>query len=224
MAEQPQTPLATRAVAEHHVVGERVDPLQPLVGVLAAHLLPCVTGLVHGRDRCRHQPELDGVVVGDQQQPPPPAPAGTLGSRDMLGPVEDAGAATAHRPWLRLGPVGVDDPALAGVPALAPDQHLVAAAAAPQVHREPLVGFAEHEGVVGRGGADPVPPDLMGAGTQRRARCRSTCASPRSTRRRSSCGGSRRRGPVRCAGRGSAGRRPRPRWCRRSRRAGPRRG
>jgi len=118
----PEQVLSFRAVGQHHVRGERVGALEPLRGVLRADLDPGRRRLV-GRQRhgCAHQPELDGVVVGGDEEP---AAVGT----GVLTAIHHAPTPATDRERHQLGRMGVDDPGLTGVAGLAPDDHQVAAA------------------------------------------------------------------------------------------------
>ena len=77
--------------------------------ILGTHLAPGRVVLAarpgHG---ARHEPELDGVVVGDEQEASRPGSA----DADVLGAVLDAGAAAAERARHEVGAGRVDVPAL----------------------------------------------------------------------------------------------------------------
>ncbi len=81
------------AQAEHDVVGERVDPLQPLLGNLGQQVRPRRVVLVGSPgDRGPREPELLRTVVGDDQQTP-----GAVGEALVLGVVLHPGAPAADR-------------------------------------------------------------------------------------------------------------------------------
>ena len=98
--------------------GERVDPLQPLGGVLGA--APRSRRCGPGRRRAARDTVISrnstASSLVDQQQ----VAAGV--AAHVLGPVDDPRPAAADRPRRRLGRVGVDGPDLAGVAALAEHQ------------------------------------------------------------------------------------------------------
>ena len=150
----PEPVLGLGTQAQHEVAGEGVHPLEALARVLVPHRSPGGVVLVGGRDGGRGEAELDGVVVGDQEQ-------GTGG--EVLGAVEDPGPSSADGGGRRLRGTRVDRPLLAGVAALAAQQHDLAAPGRADRQREPLIGLLEDEDVVVGRGADPVPPDLVGA-------------------------------------------------------------
>ena len=152
-----QPVLEPAAQAQHHVPGERVDPLEALLGILGTDLPPGAVVLVGvERHRAVDQAELRRLVVGHQQQVgPDPSPAQVL--RAVAGRRPSARRPTGGD----SGESRVDQPGLAGVPALGQDQDRVAAAALPERQLEPLVRLDQHPHVVRDGGADPVPPHLV---------------------------------------------------------------
>ena len=77
----------------------------------------------------------------------------------MLHVVVHALAARRHHAELSRRASGVQQPDLAGQHARAPDHDVALAAGQAHPDVEALVRFLEHHGVVGGGGADPVPPD-----------------------------------------------------------------
>ena len=89
----PQPVLRLRPEAEHGVPGEGVDPLEPLVGALGPGRRPGRVVLVGvAGHRAAGEPELGGVVVGDQQQR-----VRAVGKHRVLGVVLDARTPAAHR-------------------------------------------------------------------------------------------------------------------------------
>ena len=136
--------------------------------ILGPHLAPGrVVLAARPGHRAGHEPELDGIVVGDEQERPaspsacgrarrgtPPRPAGRRASADEVG---------AGR---------VDVPALAGVAALAEHHDRLLAAAAPHGHLEPAVGSRPARRRPRTRRAEPVQRGSAPAATTRRGRCR----------------------------------------------------
>ena len=72
-------------------------------------------------------------------------------------------AALGEDPEPLVGGVGVEEPVLRGGLGAAGDDEEAVAAGAADADEEPLVGLVVDQLVVGLGGAEPVPPDLVGA-------------------------------------------------------------
>ena len=193
-----QHAVAAATQRRHDVPLERVDPLQPLGRVLGPDLTPGRVVLPAGTgERTGRQPELDRVVVGDQEEVTVP---------DVLGAVHHPGPPAAERAGDQVGAGRVDVPRLRGVAALAEHHDGLLAAAPPEGHLVAAVGLHEHvdvgrHGVAEPVGADPlVPPRRVGHGVEEPGCPR----SPTSRRRCSRRPRRRRAGRRRSAGRGSA--------------------
>ena len=113
--------------------------------------------LVAGRVDGRHgQLEVLGAVVVQHQEHVVAADDGVLDA------VLDALAARRDDPELAGRVVGVEDAVLAGDLAAAADDEEAVAAGAADRDPEALVGLVVDQDVLGRVGAEPVPPDLVG--------------------------------------------------------------
>ena len=162
VAEQhAQALLGVAPLVQHEMPLERLDVDDSPPGLVGDQLAP------HGRlvDRCRHDPEVFGIEVGEDHEPVAPMIDGVL---DVVG-------AWPHDQRRLLGIVGGDQQHLGEGLAASVDDDPLAAAAQLDVDVEPLVGLLEDQGVVGLGGAQIVAPHpvrahrLVGGDVEQRA-------------------------------------------------------
>ena len=218
--DDPEPGLAPFSLVDDQPLGERVDVIQADAGSVGDDLGPVVPGrrVVGGR----HQPEVLGAVVGDDEVPAVAPPAAS--PRSWVDPVLDPVAAGLDDREIPVGVVGSQRAHLGG--------HLRL-----EVHEDRAVVLGPAHGQVEAGRRAPrrpgrrrpgrCPPRAATAGTGawprrpgRRTRWR--CRRPRPTRTR--CPRATR--ATRCPGPGrrSAWCSARRRWCRSSRAAAGGRG
>ena len=168
---------------QHDVPGERVDPLEPLGRVLGADRAHGVVLVRLAGHRAAEQPELGGVVVGDEQQRSEPSGSTTC-SAWYSTPVPPA----ADRARRRLGACGVDHPDLAvsrlSAQITTTPPLRVARTSSSNARPAPRAPARRRPRACRAGAARPGR-----AGRPRRGRCRRSGPSPRSRRRRSSVRG-----------------------------------
>ncbi len=153
--EDPELGEPVAALVHDQVAGEGVDLLEPHRRVVRHQRAPRLRlGRLHGRDA---DLEVGARVVVEHEE--------HVLARDhgVLEAVLQAVAARGEHPEALLGPVGVEEAVLGGgLGARGDDQEPVGAAAA-DADPEPPVLLVVDQLVVGLGGAEPVPPDLVGA-------------------------------------------------------------
>ena len=158
-AQDPQPLRALSPVGQHHVVGERLDPLEALGRLLDPHRRPGAVVLVTvAGDRALRQPKLRRLVVGDHQQ-------GLAAVREhaVLGVVLHAAPTATHRAGGGSGVLGIEHPHLAGVAVLREQHDQAAGARRADADLELLVRLLQHQHVLVGRCADPVAPHLVGA-------------------------------------------------------------
>ena len=194
---------------QHHVVGERLDPLEPLVrgprSRTADHAVASWSPS-RGTGQLASRNSVAPSLVTTSRA------SVAVRAHDVLGVVLHAAAAPAHGP--RQG--------RAGRCASTTQTSRVSRLSAQITTRPPLrvartsssncsSGSSSTSTSSSTGRADRVPPDLVGPVGLVVDGVEEVRRSPRSTRRRSSCAGPPRPGRARWRGRGSAARRPRRR-------------
>ena len=178
-AHHAQPVEAVGPFAQHEVVAERVDRVEPHVVAVRHHVDPVLAARVD--DRRGDELEVPrAVAVGDDEEPVAELVV-ARGARRVYSCSCSRGATSAGA---LLGRVGRDEPRLRGQLRRRLDQHEPAGAGAADVDEEALVVLAEHERVVGRRRAERGGARPRWGASRRRAARRSTCARRRPTRGR----------------------------------------
>ena len=149
--------LGLGALAQHEGAAEGVDVLNAGPGAVRDHLTPGrrVIGRAQGVVRSRQDPEVLGLLVGQDQEPTPAA-----GRRDVFDGVLDALAPRQDDAGLGQRVGGGDGQPLRRVRAVQADQHPGGIAGRPGPEREAPVGLLEHEHVAAGVAAQLVAPEL----------------------------------------------------------------